>query len=61
VPLKAFDLDSLSQFLSWKRNQRCHYTGPSQGSKLIKFDPMTGARDPDIVDIEGDDDFYGDY
>jgi predicted phage terminase large subunit-like protein len=48
-------IDSMSQFLNWKREQKLHYSGPSEGSVLVTADPYEYRRDPDIVDVEADD------
>lgn len=48
-------VDSMSQFLNWRRIQKLHYSGPSEGSVLVTADPYEYARDPDIVDVEVDD------
>ncbi len=57
-------VDSLSQFLNWKRVQKLHESGPSEGSVLIepdRNDPrLTDPHcDRDIVDIYADEEFGG--
>lgn len=48
-------VDSMSQFLNWKRTAMQHYSGQSEGSVLIKLktidELMEGEEDKDIIDI----------
>lgn len=43
-------VDSMSQFLNWKRTQRLHYSGPSEGSKLITLERSQAEEDADNID-----------
>lgn len=43
-------VDSMSQFLNWKRTQSLHYSGPSEGSRLITLERSKAEEDADIID-----------